>query len=280
MATYAIGDLQGCYDEFMALRRAVDFDPQHDKLWLTGDLVNRGPNSLAVVREVMALGSAVITVLGNHDLHLLALACLPDRAPRRKDTLDEILAAPELDAIIDWFRCQKLFHYDEDLGIAMVHAGVPAQWSVPETAARAAEVETALRDGASARAFLAAMYGDQPSVWRDDLRGIPRLRLITNYLTRMRYCDSDGRLNLSEKGAPDVVNANVRPWFAATDRRTADIAVVFGHWSTLRMSATECAAHNVYPLDTGAVWGDSLTAMRLDDRTLFSVPSTQPAAFD
>lgn len=273
MATYAIGDLQGCFEEFTALLEVIDFDEQQDRLWLVGDLVNRGPDSLEVMHKVMRLGDAVTAVLGNHDLHLLALASVPGQQPRRKDTLDKILAADERPDIIAWLRKQPLFHYDPDLGFAMVHAGVPAAWSVREALAHAQEVQATLADDRKAGEFLASMYGDKPDVWRDNLRGGERLRMITNYLTRMRYCDVEGRLDLKEKGAPDSAEFGVYPWFTAANRHAAQTSLVFGHWSTLELNASECAEYNVYPLDTGCVWGGALTALRLEDRQYFSVPA-------
>lgn len=276
MATYAVGDVQGCYRELMALLAAIDFEPHRDRLWLTGDLVNRGPESLAVMRAVMAFGDAAITVLGNHDLHLLALALLPGEALRRRDTVQDVLDAPDRDALIDWLCRQPLLHVDAALGIALVHAGLPAQWTIAEAISCADEVSQALSDPHTRMAFLGMMYGDRPVRWDADLSGPDRLRFITNALTRMRYATSDGALDLTEKGAPQTAPASLTPWYAIPQRRSRDTTVVFGHWSTLRLGAAECRAHNVYPLDTGAVWGDRLTALRLEDRMLFSVSSSLP----
>ncbi len=274
MATYAIGDIQGCCDEFMALLDHVNFDPLADRLWLCGDLVNRGPRSLAVMREVMQFDVPPTTVLGNHDLHFLARARAGVTAKRR-DTLDEVLAAPGCAAIVNWLRCQRLFHFDPGLNVAIVHAGVPQSWNVEVASQRAAEVEAVLRDDHAFDEFLAAMYGDEPRHWHTDVSGMARLRLITNYFTRMRYLDADGGLDLDEKRAPEQASRSLTPWYAVPDRAMADVTIVFGHWSTLRLSAAECLHYNVYPLDTGAVWGGQLSALRLEDRRWFRVPSRQ-----
>jgi bis(5'-nucleosyl)-tetraphosphatase (symmetrical) len=280
MATYAIGDIQGCAREFEALLRVIGFAPGHDRLWLTGDLVNRGPDSLGVLRRVRALGDAAITVLGNHDLHLLAIARVRGHKPRRRDTLDEILAAPDRDALLDWLRRLPLLHHDAALGCTLVHAGLPPQWSVAESLARAAEVEAALQDDARLVEFLEHMYGDTPAGWDPALGGRRRLRFITNCLTRMRYCHADGTLDLAAKGAPGSQDGGLLPWYALPGRRSRDSTIVFGHWSTLRLDGAACRAWNVYPLDTGAVWGDRLTALRLEDRVLFSVGSSLPVSFE
>ncbi|MGE0484725.1 MAG: symmetrical bis(5'-nucleosyl)-tetraphosphatase [Gammaproteobacteria bacterium] len=280
MATYAIGDIQGCAREFDALLRAIRFAPGRDRLWLTGDLVNRGPASLDVLRRVRALGDAAITVLGNHDLHLLAIARVRGHKPRRRDTLDEVLAAADRDELLNWLRCRPLLHHDAALGCAMVHAGLPPQWSLAESLACAAEVEAALQDDAGLVDFLEHMYGDTPARWEPTLGGRRRLRFITNCLTRMRYCHADGTLDLAAKGAPGSQAADLLPWYALPQRRTRDTTIVFGHWSTLRLDGATCRAWNVHPLDTGAVWGDRLTALRLEDGVLFSVGSSLPVSFE
>ncbi|MEQ8233803.1 MAG: symmetrical bis(5'-nucleosyl)-tetraphosphatase [Gammaproteobacteria bacterium] len=274
MATYAIGDIQGCQREFDNLLAATAFDARCDRLWITGDLVNRGPRSLDVVRAVMQLGDAAVTVLGNHDLHLLALALLPEARLRRRDSVDDILDAPDRDDIIDWLRSQPLIHADATRGLAMVHAGLAADWSVEDAVRYAGEVSTCLRDDATVTHFLAQMYGDVPARWDPALSGAERLRFITNCLTRMRYCHADGTLELSEKGAPSA-DDDLLPWYAVPGRRSRDTSIVFGHWSTLRLDAAACRRYNVWPLDTGAVWGDRLTALRLEDFARFSVSSTQ-----
>ncbi|MCB1749399.1 MAG: symmetrical bis(5'-nucleosyl)-tetraphosphatase [Gammaproteobacteria bacterium] len=280
MATYVIGDIQGCARELDALLRVVRFAPAHDRLWLTGDLVNRGPDSLGVLRRVRALGDAAVTVLGNHDLHLLAIAHVRGHKQRRRDTLGDVLAAPDRDELLAWLRRQPLLHHDAALGVTMVHAGLPPQWSLAESRAHAAEVEAALRDDAGLVAFLEHMYGDTPARWETTLGGRRRLRFITNCLTRMRYCRADGSLDLAAKGAPGSQDAGLLPWYAVPARRSRDTVIVFGHWSTLRLDAAACRQWGVYPLDTGAVWGDRLTALRLEDRALFSVGSSLPVSFE
>jgi len=211
MAVYAIGDIQGCYAELMALLEAVQFDAASDQLWFTGDLVNRGPESLRVLRFVRDLNertpSAAITVLGNHDLHLLAVAAGEGRQ-HHSDTLDEILAAPDRETLLDWLRHQPLLHHDAALGVTLIHAGLPPQWSLLEAQQYAGEVEAVLR-GDSYQEFFAHMYGNQPDQWQENLTGWDRLRFITNCFTRLRYCDADGKLDLQAKGAPGSQPAGV-----------------------------------------------------------------------
>ncbi len=278
MATYAIGDLQGCHREFEALLAAVAFDRANDKLWLVGDLVNRGPQSAAVLRSVMALGERVVTVLGNHDLHLLACAYVPTIKPRRRDTLDDILSAPDSDAMLHWLRHQALLHHDDILGYTMVHAGLPPQWDLATARSCATEVESALRSDDFVD-FLAHMYGDEPSRWDTTLSGHARLRYITNCLTRIRSCTADGAIDLKDKGEPGV-GSGLTPWFAMPARASRELRIVFGHWSTLRLPQTQWSGLGVYPLDTGAVWGGALTAMRLEDGALYQVKSTTAVPFD
>ncbi len=278
MATYAIGDLQGCYREFEALLEAIAFDRAVDRLWLVGDLVNRGPQSAAVLRSVIALGDRAVTVLGNHDLHLLACAYVPSVKPRRRDTLEEILTAPDRDIMLDWLRHQPLLHHDAALGYTLVHAGLPPPWDLATAQSCAAEVESALR-GENFADFLAHMYGDKPARWDMQLSGHARLRLITNCLTRIRYCSADGGIDLTDKGEAAAANG-LTPWFAMPSRASADLRIVFGHWSTLRLPRAQWQGLGVYPLDTGAVWGGDLTAMRLEDGALFQVKSTTALPFD
>jgi len=279
MATYAIGDIQGCYREFKALLAAIRFDPRTDHLWLAGDLVNRGPDSLRVLEEVRSLGDRATVVLGNHDLHLLALALVPEFKPRRRDTLSSVLSAPNAGELLRWLRQQALIHVDQTRDVALVHAGIPPQWSIDDALVRAREVERHLRDDTKVIPFLGAMYGDGPTRWNDDLAGMERLRYITNSFTRMRYCQANGALELSEKSALAEPQAELQPWFSIPGRRSTDVEIFFGHWSTLRLSARERDRHLVFPLDTGAVWGGSLTAVRLEDRTATSVSSSCCAPF-
>ena len=249
----------------MRLLEAIGFDARHDRLWLTGDLVNRGPDSTGTLREVMRLGAAVTTVLGNHDLHLLAVATAPGatRGLTPGDTLTDLLAAPDRTDLLDWLLGQPLLHRDDGLGWTLVHAGLPPQWTVTEAEAEARTTEAALRT--NPEAFFGAMYGDQPDCWSPTLTGMARSRFTVNCLTRLRYCTSAGTLLPRLKGPPELAPAEAHPWFRVPGRQSAGQRVVFGHWSALGlMRSTDALA-----LDTGCVWGGSLTAVRLDDtRTL------------
>jgi bis(5'-nucleosyl)-tetraphosphatase (symmetrical) len=265
MSTYAIGDIQGCHAEFCELLSDIGFAPQRDRLWLVGDLVNRGPDSLAVLREVKRLGSAAVTVLGNHDLHLLTVA-RGHRRPHRSDTLDAILAAPDRDALLDWLQALPLVVVDG--ARLLVHAGVLPQWTADQARALSAEVQAAL-GGAQAGAFLAQLYGDEPRNWRDDLEGFDRLRVIVNACTRLRFCLPDGTMEFREKRGLAHAPAGMRAWFEHAHRRTASEHVVCGHWSTLGL----LLAPDMSMLDTGCVWGGALTALRLEDRRLWQVPA-------
>lgn len=262
MATYAIGDIQGCCDEFEALLGQLRFDPARDRLWLTGDLVNRGPRSLDVLRLVKGFGSAAITVLGNHDLHLLAVAMAPNERVKPQDTLDPILHAADRDELLQWLRSQPLLHHDATLGYTMIHAGLPPQWDLATAQACAQELEHALRDDARCVELFTHMYGDRPNRWSDDLRGVDRLRFITNCLTRLRFCRSDGRLELGFKGKMAAAPQGVLPWFRIPQRRSRDLRIVCGHWSALGYYDGD----GVLSIDTGCVWGERLCAIRLDQR--------------
>ncbi|RME32784.1 MAG: symmetrical bis(5'-nucleosyl)-tetraphosphatase [Gammaproteobacteria bacterium] len=266
---YAIGDLQGCYDPLQRLLEVIRFDPAADTLWFVGDLVNRGPASLETLRFVRSLGERAVTVLGNHDLHLLAVAAGTEPL-KKKDTLDEILRAPDREELIDWLRHRPLVHLDR--GWLMVHAGVAPQWSAQRTRELAGELERVLRSGDAAE-FFRHMYGDRPERWSDDLRGWDRLRCITNYLTRIRYCRPDGTLDLRSKGPPGTQGPGWLPWYAVPGRASRDTPILFGHWATLRLRGEDPTSHNVYHLDTGCVWGGALSALRLEDRRWFSVPA-------
>jgi bis(5'-nucleosyl)-tetraphosphatase (symmetrical) len=260
MATYAIGDIQGCCDEFEALLDQLRFDPSRDRLWITGDLVNRGPRSLDVLRRVKALGSTAITVLGNHDLHLLAAALAPGEQLRPDDTLGEIFEAPDRDELLAWLRSLPMLYHDVALGYTMIHAGLPPQWDLATAQSCATELEHALRDDARSLELFTHMYGDRPNRWSDDLRGIERLRFITNCLTRLRFCRADGSLELKFKGKLESAPDGVVPWFRAPQRRSRDLRIVCGHWSALGYYEGD----GVLSIDSGCVWGGKLCAIRLD----------------
>lgn len=280
MAVYAIGDIQGCADELERLLAALHFDPARDQVWFCGDLVNRGPGSLRTLRLVRSLGDAAVTVLGNHDLHLLAVASgvRPPR-PHKGDTLEAVLEAPDRDDILHWLRHQPLVHWDDELRWLMVHAGLPPQWTAQQAVRLGGEVSAALRRSDHA-ASLARMYGNEPDLWRDDLAGDDRLRFVINCLTRMRYCTAQGRLEFGAKGEPGTQGDGLIPWFQAPGRRSADCRIVFGHWSTLGGYEGD----NVIALDTGCVWGGCLSAVRLDRDTpvwtQVPCPGEQPTESD
>ena len=255
MTRYAIGDVQGCDRELRALLKAIGFLADRDRLWFVGDLVNRGPGSLETLRLVRSLGDNAVVVLGNHDLHLLAVAHGAQRR-RRSDTLDELLAAGDRDALLEWLITRPLAHAEgEDL---MVHAGVVPQWSVAMTVELAGEVSRAL--ALDPRALFDAMYGNEPDRWRDSLAGMERLRFTINVLTRLRVCTADGRVDLTVKGPPPPATSGLRPWFEHPKRRTRDARVIFGHWSALGLVQRS----KVAGIDTGCVWGGELTALDLD----------------
>ncbi len=275
MAIYAIGDVQGCYDPLRRLLDRVQFDPARDRLWFTGDLVNRGPQSLQTLRFVSGLGPAALSVLGNHDLHLLALANGGRKGKR--DTLEQVLAAPDRDELLDWLRRQPLLQESPYGGIALFHAGLPPQWDMQQARSCALEAESALR-GDLYGELLHDMYGDQPDQWDEGLSGMPRLRFIINCYTRLRYCDAAGRADFKDKGAPGTQAGGLLPWFAVPRRRSIGTRLIFGHWSTL--GQVSWPEYGVHGLDTGAIWGGKLTAMRLDDARLFAVDSPAYSGID
>jgi bis(5'-nucleosyl)-tetraphosphatase (symmetrical) len=259
MALYAIGDVQGCDAPLGALLASLKFSPDRDRLWLVGDLVNRGPESLKVLRRIRALGEAATVILGNHDLHLLAVSLGKARI-RDGDTLDEILAAPDRSALLDWLITRPLMHEEAALNVCMVHAGLPPQWDLAMARNCARDFERALQRN-PAKLF-DTLYGDEPDRWDPALHGAERLRFIANCLTRLRYVDCDGRLMLRAKGSPKKAQSKALiPWFEAPGARWFGSRIIFGHWSTLGFFSN---AH-VTGLDTGCVWGDRLTALRLDD---------------
>ncbi len=271
MATYVVGDIQGCYDPLRRLLDRLRFDPAADTLWLVGDLVNRGPHSVEVLRLLHRLSERVVAVLGNHDLTLLAVAAGQVK-PKRKDTFHTILEAPDRDELLDWLRRRPMLHHDAALGFTMVHAGLPPQWDLALAQRCAAELEIILR-GPDWTKFMGRMFGGEPRCWREDLTGDDRLRFIVNALTRMRFCTADGALSFSEKGSPGSQGTGLLPWFAAPRRRNADLNIVFGHWAALGYYR----APGIYALDSGCVWGHRLTAIRLDEpgTPAFSVPAVE-----
>ena len=258
MAIYAIGDIQGCLAPLQALLDKLAFDPANDQLWFTGDLVNRGPQSAEVLRFVKGLGKSTVTVLGNHDLHLLAVA--GGRASqRRRDTIEDVLTAPDRDELLHWLRCRPLLHHDAALGFTLIHAGLLPQWDLGEARMLAAEAEQALQSRDAPR-FFDQMYGNLPDRWQASLTGWDRLRVVINAFTRLRYCDAQGRMDLRFSGSPGSQAAGLLPWFEVPGRRSRSLRIVFGHWSTLGTGVRNGAV----ALDSGCVWGDSLTATRLD----------------
>lgn len=258
MAVYAVGDIQGCYEDLRRGLDAVGFDPAQDLLWSVGDLVNRGPDSLSVLRFIHRLGDRAVCVLGNHDLHLLALAA---SHPKRKDahSLQAVLEAPDREELLTWLRHRPLLHQDPHLGFVMIHAGLPPQWDLATAAACAIEVEAVLR-GPDHVDFFTQMYGNQPACWDPSLSGMARWRFTTNCLTRLRFCEPDGSLSLKEKGPPGSQASGRVPWFEHPARRSREQRIVFGHWSTLGYQARE----NVWAIDTGCLWGGALTLLRID----------------
>jgi bis(5'-nucleosyl)-tetraphosphatase (symmetrical) len=258
VALYAIGDIQGCYDELRRLLDQIQFDPERDRLWFVGDLVNRGPNSLEVLRFVKGLGERAVTVLGNHDLHLLALSQRVDRNQDRGHTLDSVLTAPDRDELLEWLRRRPLMHYSKKHDFSLIHAGLPPQWDIATALRHAQEVEQALQDERFPE-FCRQMYGNRPERWNPFLRGMSRLRFITNCFTRLRFCDAKGNLALKEKGAPGNQPPTLMPWFVVPNRASRYDRILFGHWSTLGYQSN----HNAWSLDTGCIWGGQLTALKL-----------------
>jgi bis(5'-nucleosyl)-tetraphosphatase (symmetrical) len=267
VSTYVVGDIQGCHSALEMLLTALNFDRTQDQLWITGDLVNRGEDSLAVLRWCVAHDDCVVAVLGNHDLHLLAVAegFVP---PHRKDTLDMILAAPDRDILLTWLRHRPMLHRDGPW--LMLHAGLPPEWSADEAEAHAGELESALR-GADWRKFLGQMYGNEPRSWSSALQGQDRLRFIANALTRTRYLHPDGSLEFQHKLGLHTAPKGLTPWFDFPGRASAigknSVRILFGHWSTLGLLVRE----DVIALDTGCLWGGALTAFRLDDEQCFQI---------
>jgi bis(5'-nucleosyl)-tetraphosphatase (symmetrical) len=271
MSTYAIGDIQGCLEPLKRLLDRLQFEPACDRLWFTGDLVNRGPESLATLRLVRDLGPSALTVLGNHDLHLLACGLTDPGRLRPDDTLLEILEAPDCGELLDWLRRQPLAHHDPELNYTLVHAGIAPDWDLEQLLALADEVATALRSEAAPQ-LLAELYGNQPDAWSDDLRGTARLRCIVNFCTRMRYVHGDGRLEFRSKGPPGTEPPGCMPWYRLPGRRNRGLRIIFGHWSTHHLgNSSDLAAQGVFGIDTGCLWGGALTALNLGDGELVQV---------
>jgi bis(5'-nucleosyl)-tetraphosphatase (symmetrical) len=264
MAVYAIGDVQGCDAELGELLAALNFSADRDSVWFVGDLVNRGPASLKALRRIRALGDAATVILGNHDLHLLAVGYAGAKL-RSDDTLSEILEASDREELLEWLCTRPLMHEDSAMRVTMIHAGLPPQWDLKMAARCAREFEKALRR--DPKKLLERLYGDEPDQWREDLEGEARLRFIINCFTRLRYLDAEGRLALRAKGSPKKEKTkSLIPWFEAPDARWRGSRIVCGHWSTLGYFKNA----DVTTIDTGCVWGDSLTAIRLD------VPDAKP----
>jgi len=264
MATYAVGDIQGCFHSFQSLLKKIQFNTATDKLWLVGDLINRGSGSLQVLRWMFEHQSSIVTVLGNHDLHTLVVAEGFVNA-HRSDTIQALLDAPDADELLKWLRNQPLLHFEHCH--LMVHAGLLPQWTATNAQSLAQEVHEALRAD-SYREFLKHMYGNQPAQWDEALAGWDRLRVITNAMTRLRICSQAGEMEFRFKGELANCPLGLSPWFEVADRASVDTPIIFGHWSALGLYI----ANNVYALDTGCLWGGALTALRLDDKAVFQVP--------
>lgn len=265
MSTYAVGDIQGCLPKLQELLGHANFSGT-DTLWCAGDLVNRGPQSLETLRFIRQLGDRAKVVLGNHDLHLLA-CWHGQRQIGNKDTFSEILSAPDCEDLLTWLQKQPLLHRDDTLGYAMVHAGIPPIWSLDTAQQRAQEVEQHLQSP-EASLFFAAMYSNEPSGWSETLHGMTRLRVITNYFTRMRFCQANGNLEFASKCGPDTPPKGFLPWFSYSHHRCQNERILFGHWAALEGNTS---APNFIGLDTGCVWGGKLSMIRLEDSERFSI---------
>jgi bis(5'-nucleosyl)-tetraphosphatase (symmetrical) len=267
-STYAIGDVQGCFDDLLRLLEKLEFDPNVDRLWFTGDLVNKGPNSLELLRFVRGLGSAAITVLGNHDLHLLAAAAGAVKI-RKKDTIAEILYAPDCEELLFWLRHQPVLHHSETLGFTMIHAGLPPQWDLEKARQCARELETVLQNFDYEDLFL-HLAGDGPLRWREDLEGWERLCFITNCFTQLRWCSHSGRIDLlGKRRTASAKKKRSRPWFEIPHRASKPLRILFGHWAKLVVAPPAIGAAGVVHLDTGCANGGRFTAFRLEDWRCF-----------
>jgi bis(5'-nucleosyl)-tetraphosphatase (symmetrical) len=259
MAVYAIGDVQGCYSELLRLLDKIKFDPANDSLWFCGDMVNRGPESLQTLRFIKSLGDQAVSVLGNHDMHLLALYHGKQKLDK-SDTLSQVLTSPDCDELMAWLQTRPLAHYDSSLKTIMMHAGVHPNWNLEQTLARSLELEQMLQGGES-HLFFEKMYGDSPDLWSDDLTGLDRLRCITNVFTRMRFLTPDCRLDFAAKGAPEQhKDSDLTAWYQVNGQLDSSVKVVFGHWATL--ATGQYGRH--FATDSGCVWGQCLTALQID----------------
>lgn len=267
MVDYAIGDVQGCYEPLQRLLDHLRFDEHKDRLWFVGDLVNRGPQSLAVLRFIKNLPIKARVTLGNHDLHLLAKLFGNNHRYYADDTISDVLSAPDSEELGHWLRNQSILYHDPDLNIVMCHAGIAPAWDLAQAKALASELETTLR-GADYCDYLAHMYGKRPDHWSDDLTGMDRLRVICNYFTRMRFCDVNGHLELTYQGTVEQAPVNLYPWYLVPLRHEIEEDIVFGHWAALQ---GKCPDPKMYAIDTGCFWGGQLTALRLQDRQRFTV---------
>lgn len=265
MSTYVIGDLQGCLNPLKKLLRKIKYKSDRDQIWFTGDLVNRGPQSLETLRFVKSLDANAVTVLGNHDLHLLAIAHGYAK-PHKKDTIGKILTADDADRMLTWLQHQPLIHYDAEINTCLIHAGLPPQWDIHMACACAAEVNDVLSGKHFARYFK-KMYGNEPDIWSENLQNEERLRFITNCFTRLRYCDRNGKLALDEKGPIGTQAKSLIPWFQVPNRKSLGVRILFGHWSTLGRVNWD----PVFALDSGCVWGRRLTAICLEDLQITEV---------
>ena len=268
MADYAIGDVQGCYEPLQRLLDHLHFNERTDRLWFVGDLINRGPESLAVLRFIKDLPLTPRITLGNHDLHLLSTLFCEQPKHNDDDTLHEILAAPDGEALGHWLRKQSILYHDPELNVVMCHAGIAPTWDLIQAKALAMELENALA-GEHFCDYLTHMYGNKPDHWSEKLVGTERFRVICNYFTRMRFCDANGYLVLTYKGTVDHAPANLYPWYMVPNRHEIEADIIFGHWAALQ---GKCPHPRIHALDTGCLWGGKLTALRLQDKQRFEVP--------
>jgi bis(5'-nucleosyl)-tetraphosphatase (symmetrical) len=272
MATYLVGDIQGCYDGFAELLEKIRFDPAEDFLWPCGDLVNRGGQSLEVLRLLYSLAPRVNVTLGNHDLHLLAMQARFPRGGTQHSEFEKVLLAPDCGQLVDWLASQPLAVFSEQHQLLRVHAGVIPQWDVATTLRRAGEIHSLLQ-GPQRRKFLRKMYGSRPRLWRDELMGWKRKRLISRILTQLRFCRADGRADFATSGPPDSGKGAYKPWFQHKHRKTRDVRVAFGHWAAMGLKVKK----RYLALDSGYVWGGQLSAYRLEDGEIIQVSNRAKA---